>query len=162
MWVTLLNLSGESPLCNYSLFGKIVTGVVGLFASGLFGIPIGIIGSGFEKVIAEETLDTPDEIEERRTQQPSINAATSSQITIFHLVNGEGSPFAAYFETLIYSLILLTVGIGVLQTVHGFENALHAFEWIAVITFTVEYILRFYGAPADPTISPGLRGLALL
>lgn len=155
MWVTLLNLSGESPLCNYSLLGKIVTGVVGLFASGLFGIPIGIIGSGFEKVIAEETLDTPDDIEER-TQQPTISMATSSQIAIFQFVNGVGSPFAAYFETLIYSLILLTVAIGVLQTVHGLENALHVFEWIAVLTFTVEYILRFYGAPADPDISPGL------
>lgn len=63
---------------------------------------------------------------------------------------------AAYFETLIYSLIILTVCIGVLQTVQGFENTLHVFEWVAVITFTIEYILRFYAAPADPDFSPGL------
>jgi hypothetical protein len=33
MWVTLLNLSGESPLAQYSAAGKVVTGVLGLFAT---------------------------------------------------------------------------------------------------------------------------------
>jgi hypothetical protein len=35
MWITLLNLSGESPLWNYSIGGKIVTGLVGIFATGM-------------------------------------------------------------------------------------------------------------------------------
>lgn len=39
MWMSLLNLSGESPLCNYSVAGKILTGIIGLFATALFGIP---------------------------------------------------------------------------------------------------------------------------
>lgn len=34
MWITLLNLSGESPLAQYSIWGKIVTGILGLFATG--------------------------------------------------------------------------------------------------------------------------------
>jgi len=34
MWITLLNLSGESPLCQYSQAGKIATGILGLFATG--------------------------------------------------------------------------------------------------------------------------------
>jgi len=34
MWITLLNLSGESPLCQYSLIGKVITGLLGLFATG--------------------------------------------------------------------------------------------------------------------------------
>ena len=33
MWVTLLNLSGESPLAQYSVAGKIATGILGLFAT---------------------------------------------------------------------------------------------------------------------------------
>ena len=33
MWITLLNLSGESPLANYSFWGKIVTGIVGVVAT---------------------------------------------------------------------------------------------------------------------------------
>ena len=157
MWVTLLNLSGEAPLCNYSLLGKIMTGVIGLFASGLFGIPIGILGSGFEEVIAEELADTPDELEAspkgpvvRKSLHPSSSDADSTEALVFRFVNGEGSPLAFYFESLIYALILLTVCIGVLQTVQGQENTLHVLEWIAVFVFTIEYMLRFYGAPTDP------------
>lgn len=33
MWVTLLNLSGESPLSQYSKAGKVATGILGLFAT---------------------------------------------------------------------------------------------------------------------------------
>jgi hypothetical protein len=33
MWVTLLNLSGESPLANYTAAGKVATGILGLFAT---------------------------------------------------------------------------------------------------------------------------------
>jgi hypothetical protein len=32
--VTLLNLSGESPLSQYSGAGKVATGILGLFATG--------------------------------------------------------------------------------------------------------------------------------
>jgi hypothetical protein len=32
MWMTLLNLSGEAPLAQYSIWGKIATGILGLFA----------------------------------------------------------------------------------------------------------------------------------
>jgi Ion transport protein len=60
MWMTLLNLSGESPLAQYSIPGKLATGILGIFATAVFGIPIGILGSGFESVIEEETED--DEI----------------------------------------------------------------------------------------------------
>lgn len=41
MWITLLNLSGECPLAHYSVMGKIVIGVIGLFATAIFGVPIG-------------------------------------------------------------------------------------------------------------------------
>lgn len=34
MWITLLNLSGESPLSQYSVWGKIVTAILGIFATG--------------------------------------------------------------------------------------------------------------------------------
>jgi len=41
MWITLLNLSGECPLCDFTAYGKIITGCIGIFAVGLFGVPIG-------------------------------------------------------------------------------------------------------------------------
>lgn len=57
MWITLLNLSGESPLWNYSIGGKIVTSLVGIFATGWFGIPIGLLAAGFENWIDDEVKE---------------------------------------------------------------------------------------------------------
>jgi hypothetical protein len=46
MWITLLNLSGECPLAHYSSIGKVLVGVIGLFATAIFGVPIGVLGAG--------------------------------------------------------------------------------------------------------------------
>ena len=61
MWMTLLNLSGEAPLCHYTGLGKILVGIIGVFATGFFGIPIGLLGAGFEEWIEEneETEEVP-------------------------------------------------------------------------------------------------------
>lgn len=37
MWITLLNLSGECPLAHYTCVGKVLMGVIGLFATAIFG-----------------------------------------------------------------------------------------------------------------------------
>ena len=42
MWITLLNLSGECPLCDFTVGGKIVTAIIGIFAVGIFGVPVGV------------------------------------------------------------------------------------------------------------------------
>lgn len=34
MWITLLNLSGEASLSEYSFWGRVVTGILGIFATG--------------------------------------------------------------------------------------------------------------------------------
>ena len=63
-----------------------------------------------------------------------------------------------YFEMLIFTLIFLTVGVGVLETVDslncdgtmGSSATCHVFqviEWIAVVIFTIEYAFRFMAAP---------------
>ena len=59
MWITLLNLSGESPLCDYTVVGKITTGMLGIFAVGWFSIPVGLVGAGFEEWI--DSLEDEDE-----------------------------------------------------------------------------------------------------
>lgn len=75
---------------------------------------------------------------------------------VFQFVNGDGSEPAKYFEMSIYALIFLAVAVGVWQTVEGQENAFHQVEWIAIIVFTIEYIMRLIGAGADPEFAkPG-------
>jgi hypothetical protein len=64
MWITLLNLSGECPLCDFTAAGKVITGCIGIFAVGLFGVPIGIFESGFvqwAKDMGEDLEDDDDD-----------------------------------------------------------------------------------------------------
>jgi hypothetical protein len=147
MWMTLLNLTGESPLAQYSVWGKIITGMLGLLATGLFGIPIGVLGAGFEMLVSDQVDDTPDEEEE---EGENLNPDTKLEQASYNFVNGIGSSAAKWFEISIYVLIMVTVSIGIWQTVPGEEDAFGAVEWFAVIVFTVEYLIRLVGVPADP------------
>jgi len=155
MWMTLLNLSGESPLAQYSVYGKFITGILGLFATGLFGIPIGVLGAGFEQVIGAENEDTPDEPEEVDETRVLPIVGTAFENWCFNFVNGVGSTMAKYFELGIYFLIFLTVGVGIWQTVEGHDNDFHQAEWVAVIIFTVEYLIRLIGVGADLQFAKG-------
>jgi hypothetical protein len=165
MWMTLLNLSGEAPLCQYSVWGKVVTGILGLFATGIFGIPIGILGAGFEEVVEEENEDNKEELAvaagdanktrtaaeiERALEETSSGLGSFLEHAAFTFVNGIGSPVAKAFEGTIYALIFLAVGVGCWQTVEGEENSLREIEWIAVVVFTFEYLIRLVGVGADP------------
>ena len=73
MWMTLLNLSGESPLCHFTTWGKIITGVIGVFAVGLFGIPIGILGAGFEDWVDGEDEGNEDDNEEQNGGDTAVD-----------------------------------------------------------------------------------------
>ena len=147
MWMTLLNLSGESPLAQYSTWGKIITGVMGLLATGLFGIPIGVLGAGFESLVSKGADDTPDAEED---EGENLTPDSDIELWCYNFVNGIGSSVAKWFEIFIYVLIMLTVSVGIWQTVEGQESAFSFIEWTAVIVFTVEYLIRLVGVPADP------------
>ena len=146
-------MSGEAPLCQYSLWGKVCTGICGLFATGIFGIPIGILGAGFEEIVEEETEDNTEEL---TRQERSVTPSQQSQLgtpleqKCYKFVNGIGSSIARSFETGIYVLIFVAVGVGVIQTVDGREHDLEQVELITVLVFTLEYLIRFIGAGADP------------
>lgn len=152
MWVTLLNLSGECPLAHYSNMGKVIIGIIGLFATAVFGIPIGILGAGFEELVESEYEDSPDE---EADENPPTNGSSVGgfQQTCYEFVNGIGSKTATAFELSIYFLIAATVTIGIIQTVPGYEESLSWADSLAVGIFTIEYIIRFIGAGADPEFS---------
>jgi len=169
MWLTLLNLSGEAPLAQYSGIGKVVTGILGLFATAIFGIPIGVLGAGFEEVLEEENEDNVQELVAPRAAgngaEPTNGAGaeplgTSFERSCYQFVNGVGSKAAQYFELSIYGLIFITIAVGVYQTVEGHENDFHQVEWFAVVVFTLEYAMRFIGAAADPEFSYGSNALS--
>ena len=151
LWITLLNLSGECPLAFYSVWGKIINGIIGLFATAIFGVPIGLLGAGFEDLVTSRIEDTHDEqIDDIQHEAADDNGV---QVMCFKFVNGIGSTTAMMFELSIYFLIAASVIVGMIQTVEGHEDTLHQLEWISVLVFTLEYCLRFIGAGVDPEFS---------
>jgi hypothetical protein len=160
MWVTLLNLAGEAPLAQYSVWGKVATGILGLFATGIFGIPIGILGAGFEQVVEEENADNTEELEgHNNTSSLESLLGTPVEQQCYNFVNGFGSSAGRTFETIIYILIFVVVGVGVLQTVDGHEDDFFKVELLAVLVFTVEYLIRLVGVGADPDFAPRRNGI---
>ena len=133
--------------------------------TAIFGIPIGILGAGFEEVVEEETEDDDRETapEATKTQQRDVAStrgggsasasATDVERWCYNLVNGYGSALAQAVETLIYILIFVAISIGILQTVKGHENDFSGIETFTVYAFTLEYVIRFIGAGADPSFS---------
>ena len=155
MWITLLNLSGESPLSNYSTAGKIVTAMIGLVASGLFGIPIGVLGGGFEELADEEEEGEVDDEDEGDDQYEGAadDMCKPFEKKCFQVVNGVGSKAADIFELVTYTFIVASVALGIVQTVPGYESFMQEFDVVVVLFFAAEYILRLIGAPADPAFA---------
>ena len=158
MWMTLLNLSGESPLAQYSMLGKVATGILGVFATAVFGIPIGILGSGFETVIEDETEDDERELIESGSATAEQLVGTPFEKWCYTAVNAFNTPFSLAVQTAIYTLIFIAILIGILQTVQGHENDFSGVEAFTVYAFTLEYILRFIGAGADPAFAANSNG----
>ena len=77
MWPTLLFLSGECPLCDFTPAGKLITVFLGLFAVAIFAIPVGVIGSGWEDYMD----DMVEELEEEDAQaEAEAEAEAKSEV----------------------------------------------------------------------------------
>lgn len=87
---------------------------------------------------------------------PQNSAPKSMRQRVFDLLFNENNPhgFHAGVSRWSTSLILLNLVAMVLETADAFELAyasqLDAFETLSVIVFTIEYLLRWFAAPADP------------
>eukprot|EP00945_MAST-04E_sp_MAST-4E-sp1_P004574 g4574.t1 len=173
MWMTLLNLSGESPLCHYTTWGKITTGIIGIFGCGLFGIPIGILGAGFEDWVAEKEENDDGEGGDKDGDNDTMRInmdmdeeggprRRSFRNQVYRLVEAK-SEMGKYFEGFIFFLIFASIvttsiqsveELGCSQTSGGSSATLcefmDSFEIVAVIIFTAEYLMRLYSLPEDP------------
>jgi hypothetical protein len=170
MWITLLNLAGESPLANYSTWGKIITAIIGVFATAFFCIPIGVLSGAFEKDFGlddddDSAIKTAGDSEDIDAPccglcGPANPAATAGPVnepswrkSLHEIVEAE-TTFGRWFEGLIFFLIFVTIILSILGTVDSImahEPVKHAFEVIeaiAVVIFTVEYLMRWLSAPS--------------
>ncbi|CAM9346447.1 unnamed protein product, partial [Phaeothamnion confervicola] len=168
MWVTLLNLSGEAPLCDYTMWGKLITGVLGCVAVGVFAIPVGLIGAGYEAWIEE--IDDAVEADAAAVEnamdgaERAVGAAKPAGTApavewALPPAGGGRTPHGRTFEGLVLFAIVLSVADAILQTATVLcpseDECPAVLDWIellAVIFFTFEYFLRLLAAPSDPDL----------
>jgi hypothetical protein len=87
MWMTLLNLQGEAPLADFTVLGKVVTALLGMFAVGVFAVPTGIVASQFSGFVddrqeqLEEQADPTTHAQENSSQQSDPTTTNSSSST---------------------------------------------------------------------------------
>ena len=167
MWITLLNLAGESPLANYSTWGKLITAIIGVFATAFFCIPIGVLSGAFEKDFGlddddDSAIKTADGGERSccGLLGPVNPAATAGPVNepewrkSLHAIVEAETTFGRWFEAMIFLLIFITILLSILGTVDSImeheatKNAFEIIEAISVIIFTVEYLMRLLSAPS--------------
>jgi hypothetical protein len=65
MFPTLLMLTGEFPLANFTPLGQIVAGFVAVVAVAIFAVPTSVLGAGFTQAVQQSahrqfTIDVDD------------------------------------------------------------------------------------------------------
>jgi len=161
MWITLLNLTGEVPLCDYTPWGKVVSGIMGVVAVGSFAIPIGILGAGFEDWVSSRY-----QADDKEDDKPSAPKSRPTGLTgeVYDFLEGR-TWLGGWYTTLLFYIVFATVAQQALSTVPSFvaEHGakLDALELIFVCIFTADYVLRLITAHHDPEFAgksmPNLR-----
>ena len=157
-YYALLNLFGEFPHMDaHSFGGKIVGTVTAVVAVAVFALPAGIIGNGFEQVIAAKTaaVDAAAAVEEEGGMTRGFHAdETTARGRLYNLLQAQTVPGARALDHFINVLVVSTAIAFMLDTVPTLSGSTHAFldsfELLAVLVFTVEYVSRVYAAKEDP------------
>lgn len=176
MWLTLLNLTGEAPLCDYTAGGRVMTAFIGLFGVGFVSIPIGLLGNAFQDELDPGDDDDDKEVQIDKAELKILEDAakfddSARELTrrekIFKFLQGSATnqwedlnPWegrAVVFERLIFLGIFLSAIETVFETMPSWDQtiqdndlSLTIFQTIVVFLFTMEYCLRYYSAPEEP------------
>jgi len=168
-YYALLNLFGEFPLINqHSVGGKLVGTFTAIVAVAVFALPVGIIGNGFEQVVAQQKeAIRGDSCGEEEDDEDANDVAiltphfyvTSSTLSgrLYNFWHAQTSTVARIADHVIHALILCTVITFAVDTflTPGSDNdrlhvTLELIEFVAVVAFTVEYLCRMYSITEDP------------
>lgn len=182
MWITLLNLSGEVPIADYTPVGKVLVAIMGVSAVGLFGIPIGVLAAGFEEWSIEtetpsstsnSTSCSGDALEDgfsisHRTHSsnmsPSVKSVRHDVFIVLHGgVQGDTtwpSRLGSIFLHCIFGLIFITAAIALLQTdetIMETRGLSDAFGWIEAISVVVRVFRVVLSSCSHSSVSPLCR-----
>ena len=51
VWITLINMSGNTPVCDYTPVGRVVIGMLSVVAFAIFALPVAAVGTGFQQIV---------------------------------------------------------------------------------------------------------------
>jgi hypothetical protein len=165
MWMTLLNLSGEAPLCQYTVPGKIISGIMGLVGVGFVSIPMGLLGGAFEEEVedldddedegagaTEDKLDKMewDDFTPRQKVHQFLRGSGGNQLDDMNKWEGR----AVRFEQFVVFMIFVSAIVAVLEADNDISEKnnwfLSVFELFVIVLFSFEYCLRYYASPENP------------
>jgi voltage-gated potassium channel len=161
-YYALLNLFGEFPVATqHSSAGQIVGTLTAVVAVAVFALPAGIIGNGFEDVIAARKAANGNAnraagpiVEEGGMTLGFVANDRTRRGRVYNFLHGLTVPGAVSFDYFINALVVATAFTFMLDTVYGVSGRIHvvldSLELISVTIFTVEYCLRLYSAGEDP------------
>ena len=152
MWPTLLNLSGEVPLADFTVGGRVVCGIMGIIAVGLFSIPVGIIGDGFNEWADEAVGGGGGDDDGDDDVVVKAEPAKGALGAVFNFLEGRNA-LGEWYESLLFYLVFGTVLQQSIESLPGYQAAygeqLDVLEKASVAIFTLDYLLRFITAHHD-------------
>lgn len=166
MWMTLLNLTGEAPLCDYTVAGKFITAFMGLIGVGFVSIPMGLLGGGFQDMLddqveeeIEDAAEDPTIAKVEKTISEPMGAVEledgrnlSARQRVYKFLEGSADnqvddedPWegrAVHFEQLVFLAIFLSAVQATLETVPGLIPTTGP-AYYASFTFEISIVLLF-------------------
>jgi hypothetical protein len=158
-YYALLNLFGEFPLiAQHSIGGMIVGTLTAVVAVAFFALPAGIIGNGFETEIEKRrtttTMQEEPIVERGGRTQGHLASLETTRGRLYNFLHAQAVPGSKGFEYFIMFLVVGTSLTFMLDTLDELPTSVRVlsdtFEFLAVLIFTGEYMLKVYSAQEDP------------
>ena len=157
---TLIHLSGDYPLLDYSLTGKLICFLMVLFAASVVQIPTGIIAEGFQNEALKARKDKVAEalqVVEKEAPAPAYLNDSSIGAKLQVLLSPDDDVGVA-FDYSMLAFISFDAVMVVLESDPSWRtylgDAVFAnLEGVAGMVYSVLYVLRLIAAPYDPRAS---------
>jgi len=170
LWYTMVLLSGDYPLVDFTVYAKIICFFMLIIGTGLMGIPTGVFAAGYEDILREKKKAKHDEEDDEDEDDDPANLIEPQQCVNCQTTKAaekgaraewyiflEGvTEYGRIFEGLIFILIIVNVFCFALSTEEAFVTKFtgplfDVVEVFAVLVFTLEYLGRVWTCLENPS-----------